>query len=43
MNVVLTGRGAPDEVCALADLVTEMVEVKHHYQQGIDSRKGIDY
>jgi cob(I)alamin adenosyltransferase len=43
MNVVLTGRGAPEEVCALADLVTEMVEVKHHYQQGIDAREGIDY
>lgn len=43
MDVVLTGRGAPQEVCALADLVTEMVEVKHPYQQGIDSRKGIEY
>ena len=43
IDVVLTGRGAPQEVCALADLVTEMVEVKHPYQQGIDSRKGIEY
>ena len=43
MEVVLTGRGAPAEVCRRADLVTEMVEVKHPFQRGIPSRRGIEY
>lgn len=42
VEVVLTGRYAPDEIIDFADLVTEMVEKKHYYQQGILSRKGID-
>lgn len=43
VEVVLTGRHAPAEFVALADLVTEMVEVKHPYQQGIPARRGIEY
>lgn len=43
MDVVLTGRGATEEVCHLADLVTEMVEIKHPYRQGVDPRQGIEY
>lgn len=42
VEVVLTGRGAPPELIAQADLVTEMREVKHYYQKGILSRPGID-
>ncbi len=42
VEVVLTGRGAPREVIALADLVTDMAEVKHYYQKGVRSRPGID-
>lgn len=42
-EVVLTGRYAPDELIEFADLVTEMKEIKHYYNQGILSRKGIDY
>lgn len=42
-NLVLTGRGAPPEVIAVADLVTEMIEVKHPFQQGIKARRGIDF
>lgn len=41
-EVVLTGRYAPQELIDMADLVTEMVEVKHYYNQGVLSRKGID-
>lgn len=41
-EVVLTGRYAPQELIDMADLVTEMVEVKHYYSQGVLSRKGID-
>lgn len=43
VNLVLTGRGAPPEVIAAADLVTEMTEIKHPYQQGIKARRGIDF
>mgnify|MGYP000920672042 CR=1 FL=1 len=39
---VLTGRNAPDELIELADLVTEMKEVKHYFQKGIMARKGIE-
>lgn len=42
-SLVLTGNYAPDEVIAIADLVTEMREVKHPYQLGIKAKKGIDY
>ncbi len=42
-NVVLTGRGAPPELIDRADLVTEMIEIKHPYQKGIFAQKGIDF
>jgi cob(I)alamin adenosyltransferase len=42
VELILTGRYCPEEVISRADLVTEMREVKHYYQQGILSRKGID-
>ena len=42
-NLVLTGRGAPPEVIEKADLVTEMTEIKHPFQKGIQARKGIDF
>lgn len=43
VDLILTGRYADDRVLELADLVTEMVEVKHPYHKGVLSRKGIDY
>lgn len=42
VEVVFTGRYAPPEIIAAADLVTEMVEVKHYYQKGIKARDGIE-
>lgn len=42
-EVVLTGRYAPEEVLEVADLVTEMREVKHPYQRGVKAREGIEY
>ncbi len=42
VELVLTGRYCPEEVIAGADLVTEMREVKHYYQQGVLARKGFD-
>ena len=41
VELVLTGRYAPDHIIEMADLVTEMKEVKHYYAQGVKSRKGI--
>jgi cob(I)alamin adenosyltransferase len=42
LELVFTGRYAPQEVIEAADLVTEMVEVKHYYKKGMLSRKGIE-
>ena len=41
-EMVLTGRGAPDWLIELADLVTEMKEIKHYYAKGVEARKGIE-
>jgi cob(I)alamin adenosyltransferase len=42
MELVLTGRGAPQEIVDAADLVTEMREVKHYYSKGVDARTGVE-
>jgi len=42
VELILTGRYCPAELIDLADLATEMKEVKHYYQKGITSRKGIE-
>ncbi len=42
VEVVVTGRYAPQELIDMADLVTEMAEIKHYYQKGVESRDGID-
>jgi cob(I)alamin adenosyltransferase len=42
VELVLTGRNAPPAVVAQADLVTEMREVKHYFQQGVMARDGIE-
>jgi cob(I)alamin adenosyltransferase len=43
VNVVVTGRDAPDALIELADTVTEMRNVKHAYDRGVAAKKGIDY
>ncbi|MEA1981063.1 MAG: cob(I)yrinic acid a,c-diamide adenosyltransferase [candidate division Zixibacteria bacterium] len=43
VHLVITGRNAPDWLIERADLVTEMKEIKHPYQQGILAQKGIDW
>jgi len=43
LELVCTGRYAHPEIIKKADLVTEMLEIKHPYQKGIESRKGIDF
>jgi len=42
-HVVITGRNAPPELIEIADLVTEMREVKHPYRAGIKAQPGVDY
>lgn len=42
-SLVITGNYAPESVIAMADLVTEMKEIKHPYQQGLKAKKGIDF
>lgn len=41
-HVVVTGRGAADEIVELADTVSEIADVKHAYRDGIQAQKGID-
>jgi cob(I)alamin adenosyltransferase len=43
VELILTGRGASPELIELADVVTEMKEIKHPYRKGIKARKGIDF
>jgi len=43
VELILTGRYAPEQIMSVADLVTEMKEVKHPYTQGVPPRKGIEY
>ena len=42
MEIVLTGRNAPDEIIEAADLVTDMKKIKHPYDSGIPAREGIE-
>ena len=41
-ELILTGRYAPDEIIEAANLVTEMREIKHYYNEGVQARKGIE-
>lgn len=44
LHVVITGRGAPQELIDLADLVTEMRKVKHPFsEQGIKAQRGVEF
>lgn len=42
-EIVITGRYAPDELIEVADLVTQMKEIKHYYTKGIQARTGIEH
>lgn len=43
VEVVLTGRAAPPEIIELADLVTEMMPLKHYWEAGVKARRGIEW
>lgn len=43
VELVLTGRHAPSKIIEIADLVTEMKEIKHPYEKGIPPRRGVEF
>lgn len=43
LHVIVTGRNAKPELIAIADLVTEMTLVKHHFAAGVKAQPGIEY
>jgi cob(I)alamin adenosyltransferase len=43
LSLILTGNHACEEIITLADLVTEMKEIKHPYKKGIKAKRGIDF
>ena len=43
LHIILTGRNAHEKVIQRADLVTEMLEIKHQYSKGIKAQKGIEF
>lgn len=43
LEIIITGRNAPKKLLEIADLVTEMKEVKHYYKNGVKAREGIEY
>jgi cob(I)alamin adenosyltransferase len=43
LELVLTGRYAHPEIQRIANYVTEMLEIKHPYQHGVEARKGVDF
>lgn len=43
MELIMTGRNVPEEIANKANLITEMREIKHYFNEGISSRKGIEY
>jgi cob(I)alamin adenosyltransferase len=43
LHLVITGRGAPQELIEYADLVTEMKEIKHPYNEGLPAQPGVEF
>ncbi|MGD8227879.1 MAG: cob(I)yrinic acid a,c-diamide adenosyltransferase [Desulfobacteraceae bacterium] len=43
LHLILTGRKAKKEILEIADCVTEMKEIKHHYNKGIKAQRGVEF
>jgi len=43
LDIVLTGRNCPGEIIKIADLVTDLREVKHYFKKGVRAKKGIEF
>lgn len=42
-HLIVTGRGAPEELIEIADIVTEMKEIKHCFSDGLSAQRGIEF
>jgi cob(I)alamin adenosyltransferase len=42
-HVIVTGRNAKDELIEIADLVTEMTEIKHPFRAGVKAQAGVEF
>lgn len=43
VHVIVTGRNAPEELIDIADLVTEMTQIKHPFRSGVKAQEGIEF
>jgi cob(I)alamin adenosyltransferase len=43
LNIIVTGRNAKPELVAIADLVTDMAQTKHHFAAGVKAQPGIEF
>jgi len=43
IELILTGRYASDKLIEIADLVTEMKDIKHYYDRGVEAREGVEF
>jgi cob(I)alamin adenosyltransferase len=43
LDIILTGRYASDRIIQIADMVSEILEIKHQYNEGMEARAGIEY
>ena len=43
VEIIITGRYASEDLIEIADVVTEMKEIKHYYTRGVEARKGIEF
>ena len=43
VNVICTGRNAPQQLVDIADTVTEMTKIKHAFESGIAAKRGIEF
>ena len=43
LNIIVTGRDAPEELIAIADTVTNMEPIKHAFENGIKAQRGIEF
>ena len=43
LELVITGRNAHPDIIELADLVSEVCEIKHHYRKGVQAREGVEF
>ncbi len=43
LHVVVTGRNAREPLLEIADLVTEMTEIRHHFRDGVKAQTGIEF